>query len=227
VSGAAKRARGVIVAIDGPAGAGKSTLSRRVADALGYTLVDTGALYRAVALWARRRGLAWDDGPSLGEMTSQLRFAFVDGALEVGGERPGDALRTSETSLGASRVSAHPEVRAALLGVQRDMGRDGGVVLEGRDIGTVVYPDAEVKIFLVASDEERAKRRLAELVARGEAATLEGVLEDLRSRDRRDEERAVAPLRMAEGATRVDTTGRTLDSLVEELVALVRRKSAD
>jgi cytidylate kinase len=227
VSGAAKRARGVIVAIDGPAGAGKSTLSRRVADALGYTLVDTGALYRAVALWARRRGLAWDDGPTHGEMTSQLRFAFVDGALEVGGERPGDALRTSETSLGASRVSAHPEVRAALLGVQRDMGRDGGVVLEGRDIGTVVYPDAEVKIFLVASDEERAKRRLAELVARGEAATLEGVLEDLRSRDRRDEERAVAPLRMAEGATRVDTTGRTLDSLVEELVALVRRKSAD
>lgn len=223
MSGPAKRARGIIVAIDGPAGAGKSTLSRRVAERVAYTLVDTGALYRAVALWARRRGIAWDDGPALGEMTSQLRFAFVDGSLEVDGERPGDALRTSETSLGASRVSAHPEVRAALLGVQRDMGRDGGVVLEGRDIGTVVYPDAELKIFLVASDEERAKRRLAELVARGEAATLEGVLEDLRSRDRRDEERAVAPLRMAEGATRVDTTGRTLDSLVEELAALVDR----
>jgi cytidylate kinase len=175
VSGPAKRARGIIVAIDGPAGAGKSTLSRRVAERVAYTLVDTGALYRAVALWARRRGIAWDDGPALGEMTSQLRFAFVDGSLEVDGERPGDALRTSETSLGASRVSAHPEVRAALLGVQRDMGRDGGVVLEGRDIGTVVYPDAELKIFLVASDEERAKRRLAELVARGEAATLEGV----------------------------------------------------
>ncbi len=213
----------MIVAIDGPAGAGKSTLSKRVAEALGYTLVDTGALYRAVALWAHRRGIAWDDGAALGAMTSTLRFAFVEGALEVDGERPGDALRTSETSLGASRVSTHPEVRAALLGVQRDMGREGGVVLEGRDIGTVVYPDAEVKIFLVASDEERAKRRLAELLARGEDATLGRVLEELRERDRRDEERAVAPLRMAEGATRVDTTGRTLDDLVGELVDQVRR----
>lgn len=220
------RARGVIVAIDGPAGAGKSTLSKRVAEALGYTLVDTGALYRAVALWARRRGIAWDDGPALGALTASLRLAFVDGALEVDGERPGDALRTSETSLGASRVSAHPEVRAALLGVQRDMGREGGVVLEGRDIGTVVYPDAEVKVFLVASDEERAKRRLAELVSRGETASFEGVLEDLRTRDARDEQRAVAPLRMAEGAVRVDTTGRTLDELVEELVGHVRRAHA-
>ena len=220
------RARGVIVAIDGPAGAGKSTLSKRVAEALGYTLVDTGALYRAVALWARRRDIAWDDGPALGALTSELRFAFVDGSLEVDGERPGDALRTSDASLGASRVSVHPEVRAALLGVQRDMGREGGVVLEGRDIGTVVYPDAEVKIFLVASDEERAKRRLAELLARGEDASLEGVLEDIRARDRRDEERTVAPLRMAEDAVRVDTTGRTLDALVEELVGHVSRRAA-
>ncbi|MBX7194732.1 MAG: (d)CMP kinase [Sandaracinaceae bacterium] len=213
----------MIVAIDGPAGAGKSTLSRRVADKLGYTLVDTGALYRAVALWARRRGIAWDDGAALGAMTATLGFAFVDGALEVDGERPGDALRTSETSTGASRVSAHPEVRAALLGVQRDLGRDGGVVLEGRDIGTVVYPDAEVKVFLVATDEERARRRLAELLARGEASTFEGVLEEIRARDKRDEERAVAPLRMAKGAVRLDTTGRSLDSLVEELAAIVAR----
>lgn len=217
------RARGVIVAIDGPAGAGKSTLSRRLAERLGYTLVDTGALYRAVALHALRRGVSWDDGPALGAMTQSLQFAFVEGALEVDGERMGDALRTSETSLGASRVSVHPPVREALLGVQRAIGREGGVVLEGRDIGTVVYPDAEVKVFLVASDEERARRRLAELTARGEDATLAQVLDDLRERDRRDEERAVAPLRKAPGAITLDTTDRTLDSLLDELAGVVAR----
>lgn len=216
------RARGVIVAIDGPAGAGKSTLSRRVAERLGYTLVDTGALYRAVALLARRAGIGWDDGPRLGALTDRLRFEFVDGALLVDGERLGDALRTSEMGLGASQVSAHREVRDALLGVQREMGREGGVVLEGRDIGTVVYPDAEVKVFLVASDEERARRRLAELRERGEQATHGQVLDELLARDRRDEERAVAPLRMADGAHRLDTTGRSIDDLVEEVVGLVR-----
>lgn len=220
------RSKGVIVAIDGPAGAGKSTLSRLVAKRLGYTLVDTGALYRAVALWARRQGVSWDDGAALGELASRLELAFVDGALEVNGERPGDALRTPEMSQGASRVSAHPAVRAALLGVQRAMGRDGGVVLEGRDIGTVVYPDAEVKIFLVATDDERARRRLAELVGRGEQAHFEEVLEELRIRDRRDSEREAAPLRMAEGAVRVDSTGRTLDDLVAEVAGLVARAGA-
>lgn len=220
------RARGVIVAIDGPAGAGKSTLSRAVAERLGYTLVDTGAMYREVALCAQREGVAWEDGPGLGALARRLRLAFVDGALEVDGERLGDALRTSEIGTGASRVSTHREVREALLGVQREMGREGGVVLEGRDIGTVVYPDAEVKVFLVASDEERARRRLAELTARGEDATLAQVLDDIRARDRRDEERAVAPLRMAPGAHRLDTTGRGIDELVEELVALVRSRVA-
>lgn len=220
------RSKGVIVAIDGPAGAGKSTLSRLVAARLGYTLVDTGALYRAVALWAQRRGVSWDDGPGLGALASRLRLEFVDGLLEVDGERPGDALRTPEMSQGASRVSALPAVRAALLGVQRDMGREGGVVLEGRDIGTVVYPDAEVKIFLVATDEERARRRLAELLGRGEPATFEGVLEELHVRDRRDSEREAAPLRMADGAVRVDSTGRTLDDLVEEVAGLVARAGA-
>ncbi len=219
------RSKGVIIAIDGPAGAGKSTLSRLVAQRLGYTLVDTGALYRAVALRARQRGISWDDGPALGALASQLHLSFVDGALEVDGERPGDALRTPEISQGASRVSAHPAVRAALLGVQRDMGREGGVVLEGRDIGTVVYPDAEVKVFLVATDEERARRRLAELLARGERSSLEEVLEEMRVRDRRDSERETAPLRMAEGAVRVDSTGRTLDELVEQLAAWVARAS--
>jgi cytidylate kinase len=180
------RAKGVIVAIDGPAGAGKSTISRKLAETLGYTLVDTGALYRAVALTASRRSVDFNDGPALGALASSLALSFVDGELEVDGARPLEQLRTSEMGLGASKVSAHPEVRAALLGVQRAMGTDGGVVLEGRDIGTVVYPDAELKIFLVASNEERARRRLAELLQQGENATLESVLADMEVRDARD-----------------------------------------
>lgn len=220
------RRLGVIVAIDGPAGAGKSTLSRRVAARLGYTLVDTGALYRAVALWARRRGIDWGDGPALGALADTLHFAFAEGELEVDGERPGTTLRTAEASLGASRVSMHPEVRRSLLEVQRQLGRSGGVVLEGRDIGTVVFPDAEVKIFLVASDEERAQRRLAEHLARGESVSFEQVLEEQRARDRRDREREHAPLLRAEGAVQIDTTGRSLDSLVDEIDALVAARAA-
>ena len=220
------RARGIIVAIDGPAGAGKSTISRKLAESLGYILVDTGALYRAVALGASTRGIDASDGPALGAMASELKLAFVDGELEVDGARPGERLRTSDMGLGASKVSAHPEVRAALLGVQRAMGEEGGVVLEGRDIGTVVYPDAELKIFLVASNEERARRRLAELLQQGETTTLASVLGDLEVRDARDAQRAVAPLRMAEDAVKVDTTGRTIEQVVAELVELARSRAA-
>ncbi len=217
------RARGVIIAIDGPAGAGKSSIARLVAARLGYTLVDTGALYRAIALWAARRGISLDDGPALGELASALRFAFVDGVLEVDGERPLGLLRTPETSVGASRVSVHPQVRAALLGVQRGLGRDGGVVLEGRDVGTVIFPDAEVKVFLVATDEERARRRHAEHLARGEPVTMEQIRSELRERDLRDAGREHAPLREAKDAIRIDTTGRSLDELVDEIVGLARR----
>ena len=219
------RAKGVIVAIDGPAGAGKSTISRKLAETLGYTLVDTGALYRAVALTASRRNVDFNDGPALGALASSLALSFVDGELEVDGARPLEQLRTSEMGLGASKVSAHPEVRAALLGVQRAMGTDGGVVLEGRDIGTVVYPDAELKIFLVASNEERARRRLAELLQQGENATLESVLADMEVRDARDAQRALAPLRMADDAVKVDTTGRTIDAVVTQLAALAQGRS--
>jgi cytidylate kinase len=221
------RTRGLVVAIDGPAGAGKSTVSRRVADRLGYTLVDTGALYRAIALRAREESVSWQDGPALGALAAKLELAFVASdtgpRLHVDGrDRSGD-IRTAEISQGASIVSQHPEVRAALLDLQRRLGADGGVVLEGRDIGTVVFPDAEVKVFLTATDEERARRRQAELATRGSAAALDAVLAEIRERDHRDSSRPVAPLRVADDAVPVDTTGLSLDAVVDRVVELVRR----
>ncbi len=228
-----KRARGLVVAIDGPAGAGKSTVSRRLADRLGYTLVDTGALYRAVALAAQRAGRSWEDGAGVGALAHALAregaIAWVrdaDGSshLELAGERPGAALRTLEIGQGASVVSKHPEVRDALLALQRTLGAEGGVVLEGRDIGTVVFPDAEVKVFLTASDGERAKRRRLELEAKGERPEPARVLAEIQERDRRDSLRPVAPLRQAEDAVRLDTSALTEAEVVEQLVALVRSR---
>ncbi|MDQ3032629.1 MAG: (d)CMP kinase [Myxococcota bacterium] len=220
------RARGPVVAIDGPAGAGKSTVSRGVAAQLGFALVDTGALYRAIALRAREEGISWQDGPALGALGAELELSFVDSPggsrlLVDGRDRSGD-IRTGEISQGASIVSQHAEVRAALLGLQRRLGAEGGVVLEGRDIGTVVFPDAEVKVFLTASDEERARRRQAELSGRGARAELDAVLAEIRERDHRDSSRPVAPLRVAPDAVRVDSTGLTLEQVVERIVEIVR-----
>lgn len=215
-----------IVAIDGPAGAGKSTIARRLARRLGFTLVDTGALYRAVALAAVDRGVAWDDDAALDAMCRDIVIRLETeegGATRVlldGRDRSTD-IRTPEISRGASAVSARPVVRAALLGMQRDLGQDGGVVLEGRDIGTVVFPDAEVKVFLTATPEERARRRTEELQARGIAADLAQTLAEVRARDAQDSGRAIAPLKPAEDAVLVDSTGVGIDELVERLAGLV------
>jgi cytidylate kinase len=228
VASAEGRTRGVVVAIDGPAGAGKTTVSRRVADALGYTRVDTGALYRAIALGAREAGVPWSDGPALAALSGrlQLSFAGTPAHLHVDGrDREGD-IRAPDISQGASIVSSHAEVRAALLGLQRALGKEGGVVLEGRDIGTVVFPDAEVKIFLTASDSERAKRRQAELASRGVDSDLATVLAEMHERDLRDSSRPVAPLAAASDAIRVDTTGLSMDEVVAKLVEIVRLRLA-
>lgn len=219
-----------VVAIDGPAGAGKSTVARRVADALGFVLVDTGAMYRAVALAAARDGVALSDGAAVGRVADRLvaegALAFERGQggvrVSLRGEDVSEAIRTPEMSQGASTVSAHPAVRAALLSLQRQAGAQGGVVLEGRDIGTVVFPDAEAKIFLTASDEVRAARRHAELVAKGQDVSLEDTLAEIRERDARDSGRDVAPLKQAGDAVRVDSSKLDIDDVVEAILEVVR-----
>ncbi|MEO7112107.1 MAG: (d)CMP kinase [Polyangiaceae bacterium] len=217
-----------IVAIDGPAGAGKSTVARLVANALGFVLVDTGAIYRAVALAAERAGVSWSDGPSLGNLAQKLvqntSIKFDGSCVFLGNDDVSTAIRTPQIGMGASQVSAHAEVRAALLDLQRQAGANGGVVLEGRDIGTVVFPDAEVKIFLTASAEIRALRRFEELTAKGNRdVTLASTLEEVRKRDAQDTGREHAPLRQADSATLVDSTDLTIEKTVERIVSLTKR----
>ncbi len=217
--------RRLVVAIDGPAGAGKSTTARLLAARLGYDLLDTGAIYRVMALLAKRAGVPWDDGPGVAAFADglELRFRLDDGVnhVLVGGIDVTKDIRTPEISDGASRVSALPEVRAALLGIQRRLGAEGGVVVEGRDIGTVVFPDAGAKFFLTANTDERARRRVAELQAAGRPADFETTRNEMQARDRRDSTRAVAPLKQASDAIAVDSTSLTPDEVVEKMASIV------
>jgi cytidylate kinase len=219
------RVKPIVVAIDGPAGAGKSTVTKRLAARLGYQLLDTGAIYRAVALLGRRRGVDWADEAGLAAIAAGLQISFrIEGEANRicnDGEEVTDAIRTPEMSDGASRVSSLPGVRAALLDLQRRLGAHGGVVAEGRDIGTVVFPAAEAKFFLTATPEERARRRCEELRAKGIAADYDATLAEIRIRDDRDSNRAVAPLVQAADAILVDSTHRSVDEIVEGMVARV------
>ncbi|ACL65777.1 cytidylate kinase [Anaeromyxobacter dehalogenans 2CP-1] len=226
--------RPFIVAIDGPAGAGKSTASRQLAARLGFAMVDTGAIYRTVALAATLRGIALDDDAGLGQLLPLLAIRFAPSGQPGGGQRVllGEEdvsveIRTPPMSLGASKVSARPVVRAGLLELQRRLAlaaENRGAVLEGRDIGTVVFPDADAKFFLVATPEERARRRHAELLAKGDGSTFEEVLADQLKRDRQDSEREIAPLRPAEDAVVVDTSGTPLEAVVDALAREVRAR---
>ena len=209
----------MVIAIDGPAGAGKSTVARRVAEALGLTYLDSGAMYRAVALAALRDGIDPGDAEGLGAIARDLAIGFDHGAVRLDGEDVGDAIRTPEVGEAASRVATHPHVREAMVARQRALIDRGGYVAEGRDIGTVVSPDAPLKVFLTASDEERARRRAAE-----SGEPLERVVAEQARRDARDTEREHGALRPAEDAVEVDTTGLGVDEVVERVVELARRR---
>ena len=220
----------VSVAIDGPAGAGKSTMAKRVAKELGYLYVDTGAIYRTVGyhMWLMGIGPKDADGirRCLDDVNIEIRHE-EDGVqhMILNGQDVTGEIRTPEMSRYASGVSAQKCVRDYLLDMQRKFARKHNVVMDGRDIGTVVLPNAQVKIFLTASPEERAKRRFEELTAKGETVRYEEVLKDMKARDKQDTERAIAPLRAAPDAVKLDTSGNTIEQSVEQILSIVRGKT--
>ena len=219
--------RGLIVAIDGPSGAGKSTAGRALAERLNYVFLDTGAMYRALALAALRSGLAADDEVGLARLASGLKLGLErDGTVLLAGEDVTAAVRSREVTLAASRVAAQPEVRRQMVALQREMGKQGGVVLDGRDIGTAVFPNAEVKFFLDADPARRALRRHAELAASGTASDPAAIERELRERDRADSTRADSPLVRAPDAILLDTTLLGPEEVVERMLAAVEAKAA-
>ena len=219
----------IAIAIDGPAGAGKSTIARLAAKELGYIYVDTGALYRTIGLAAFRRDLTADDKEQIIAMLPEIKveLAFNERQEQIvllDGEDVSGLIRTPEISMMASAVSAIPEVRAYLLDLQRDMAHTNNVIMDGRDIGTVVLPDAKIKIFLSASPECRARRRYDELIEKGMDVKYEDILSDVIARDYADSHRDIAPLKPADDAISVDTSGEDLETSVNKLLGIMREK---
>ncbi|HZQ53089.1 MAG TPA: (d)CMP kinase [Bryobacteraceae bacterium] len=216
----------IIVAIDGPAGAGKSTLAKRVADKLGFIYINSGAMYRAVALWALRLNVALDDMHRLEQLAKAANIELLpgDGRVVLNGEDVTEAIRDLRVSDAASKISVIPSVRRALLPAQRNIATRNSVVMEGRDIGSVVFPDAQVKIFLDADPRERARRRAQELQEEGRTAELQAISKQLEKRDERDRKRAEAPLVQAPDAQLVDTTGLSLDEVEDIVLRFIRAR---
>jgi cytidylate kinase len=212
----------LVIAIDGPSGAGKSTAGRIVAARLGYVFLDTGAMYRALALKALRDRVSVDDGAALASLARATRIELgPDGSVSMDGGDVTGAIRTREVSTAASRISVHPAVRRVMVARQQELGRGGGVVMDGRDIGTAVFPDADVKFYVHADPARRAVRRRQELAEAGIHAELDAIERDIRDRDHSDSTRADSPLTRAAGAIDVDTTDLPLDAVVERMLAAV------
>ncbi len=216
------------IAIDGPAGAGKSSIAKLVSKKLGYIYVDTGALYRTVGLYSIRKGIDTKDAEAVTGTLKDIKveLGFVDGAQHVflNGEDVSDAIRTPEASMGASNVSAIPAVRTFLFDLQRDIAKNNNCIMDGRDIGTVVLPDAQIKLFLTASPEARAERRYKELIEKGEKVDFQDVLDDINKRDYQDSHREIAPLKQAEDAILVDNSGCNLEEGTDLVLGIIREK---
>ena len=216
------------IALDGPSGAGKSTVAKALAKRLGIIYVDTGALYRTIGLYVKRKGIDKEDKEGVISCLSEidLNMQFINGEqiITLNGERVGDNIRTGEIAMYASKVSAIPEVRAFLLNTQRDIASKNSVVMDGRDIGTVILPDAEVKVFMTATPEARAERRYKELIAKGESCTLESVLADIIQRDKNDSTRQTAPCIPAEDAVLFDNSGYDVEGSVDKVIEIINAK---
>jgi len=217
-----------IIAIDGPAGSGKTTVARLVAEKLGLRYIDSGAMYRAVTLKCLREGIALDDGQRAAEMAASAKIQFVPGPngqmILLDGEDVDEAIRGHQVTLAVSPVSALSGVRKAMVALQRRMAAEGGVVMEGRDIGTVVFPDADLKVFLTASPEVRARRRHTELATNGVKADLAQLAREIQERDRQDSTRNDSPLRQAEDAVLLDTDPLTAEQVADRIIELLREK---
>ena len=217
----------VAIAIDGPAGAGKSTIAKRVAEELNFMYVDTGALYRAVALCAIQKNIEPDDSQRVSEMLSEIKVQLAfnyrfEKVVLLDGRDVSSRIRTPEVSMAASKISALPQVRAYLLDLQRDIAKENNVIMDGRDIGTVVLPDARVKIFLTASPQVRAERRYKELAEKGANVSFDEVLRDVNERDYNDSHRKTAPLKPAEGCVIVDTTELDFEQSVDKIISVIK-----
>ncbi|MBM4278888.1 MAG: (d)CMP kinase [Deltaproteobacteria bacterium] len=218
----------LIIAIDGPSGAGKSTVGKSLAKRLGYLYIDTGAMYRAVALKMKERTIEPKDEMALSRLVSSIQISFVAGGevnrILCDGEEITHAIRSPEISRFASDISKNRIVREALVRMQREMGKEGGVVLEGRDIGTVVFPDADLKFYLDADPEERGRRRFREFSEKGVEVDFKETLKEVVERDQNDMNRSLSPLRRADDAIRIDSTCRSVDEIVEEMCRIVAEK---
>ena len=216
----------VVIAIDGPAASGKGTIAAGVARELGLRYLDSGSLYRLVALKALRAGIALDDEVRLAAAAAALDVTFDGGGTRLDGEDATEGIRSEAVSAGASQVAIHPGVRRALLSRQQAFRQPPGLVADGRDMGTVVFPDARLKVFVTASAEERARRRYKQLIAKGISVTMDGLLRDIRERDARDSARATAPLKPAADAVILDTTDLSIDAAIGAVLDLYRSRTA-